>query len=144
MFKGVEIDFVVYDVHEALALYEKIFHAKVVEKTNGEKGSNEAVFTIQETRFHILDENPHYMLFAPKKDQPKTMWMNMIVDDIHESFQTAISLGCQIVQEVMCLEEMGISNAMFLDPFGYIWMLHQVHREVSFEERCRIMEEKMQ
>jgi len=32
---------------------------------------------------------------------------------------------------------------VFVDPFGYMWMLHQVHREVSFEERCRIIEESM-
>jgi len=30
---------------------------------------------------------------------------------------------------------------MFSDVFGYIWMLHQVHREVSFEERTKLWEE---
>lgn len=37
----------------------------------------------------------------------------------------------------------GAANALFADPFGYLWMLHQVRREVSFEERSRIMEKKM-
>ncbi|MDI9422462.1 MAG: VOC family protein, partial [Bacillota bacterium] len=26
----------------------------------------------------------------------------------------------------------------FVDPFGYVWMLHQVHKEVSFEERMKL------
>ena len=37
---------------------------------------------------------------------------------------------------------MGAANAMFADAFGYVWMLHQIYREVSFEERCKAMEEK--
>jgi PhnB protein len=28
-----------------------------------------------------------------------------------------------------------VSNAIFVDPFGYNWLLHQLHRGVSFEER---------
>ena len=31
--------------------------------------------------------------------------------------------------------DFGVTNSMFRDPFGYLWMLHQVHREVSFEEK---------
>ncbi len=40
------------------------------------------------------------------------------------------------------LPDYGVSNAMFSDPFGYIWMLHQVHREVSLDERVRLWEEQ--
>ncbi|MCH0373491.1 VOC family protein, partial [Enterococcus faecium] len=29
------------------------------------------------------------------------------------------------------------------DPFGYLWMLHQVHREVIFEERKQLFEKYM-
>jgi hypothetical protein len=36
----------------------------------------------------------------------------------------------------------GVSNAIFRDPFGYIWMLHQVHKEVSFEERKQLWEDR--
>lgn len=50
--------------------------------------------------------------------------------------------GCTEVQTVTLMEEMGVSNAMFSDSFGYLWMLHQVHREVSPEERVRQMDER--
>lgn len=29
-----------------------------------------------------------------------------------------------------------------MDSFGYVWMLHQIHKVVSHEERIRIWEEK--
>ena len=35
-----------------------------------------------------------------------------------------------------------VSNAMFLDAFGYQWMLHQMHKVVSFEERKQLWEDK--
>jgi PhnB protein len=40
------------------------------------------------------------------------------------------------------MPEFGISGATFIDPFGYVWMVHQVHREISYEERIRILEER--
>ncbi|MGV8082853.1 MAG: hypothetical protein AB2L09_04350 [Coriobacteriia bacterium] len=41
------------------------------------------------------------------------------------------------------MPEMGASNAVLSDPFGYVWMLHQLHRVVSFEERTKIWDEKL-
>lgn len=37
---------------------------------------------------------------------------------------------------------MGITSAMFLDNSNYVWMLHQTHREVSFEEREQIFKDE--
>lgn len=143
MTTGIEIDFVVQDSLKALELYESIFEVQRVEVTGYERGMNEAVFTMYGTRFHMLDENPQYMLIAPKPEDPKTMWVNVVVPDIKETYQRAMAAGCTEIQPLTEMEAMGITNAMFSDPFGYIWMLHQVHKEVSFEERCRIMEEAM-
>jgi hypothetical protein len=64
------------------------------------------------------------------------MWLNVLVPDIKATFEKAIESGFNEIQPVTELSEMGVSNAVCIDPFGYIWMLHQVHREVSFEERC--------
>ena len=52
---GVEIDFVVSDSLKALDLYEQIFDVKRVEVSDLPTGENEAVFTISDTRFHMLD-----------------------------------------------------------------------------------------
>lgn len=135
---GVEIDMVVTDSLKALELYEKIYEVERVEVTDYPKGTNEAVFTIYDTRFHLLDENPEYQLIAPKPGQPQSVWYNVLVPDILAVYDKAMTA----IQQVTEMPEMGAANAMFADPFGYVWMLHQIHREVSFEDRCRVMEEK--
>ena len=90
----------------------------------------------------MLDENPEFELKAPTQNEPKSIWFNIMVPDIRETFSKAISVGCTEVQPVTEVPDFGVSNAIFSDPFGYVWMLHQVHREVSFEERTRLWEEK--
>lgn len=54
-----------------------------------------------------------------------------------------MDVGCTQIQAVTEMEAMSASNSMFMDQFGYLWMLHQIHREVSFEERVRLMEQKI-
>ena len=44
------------------------------------------------------------------------------------------------MQPVTELAEVGVSNSLFADPFGYTWMLHQIHRVVSFEDRVKLWE----
>lgn len=139
---GVELDLIVTDSLKALALYGKIFDIQTVEQTAYSKGMNEAVFTLYGTRFHLLDENPAYQMIAPKPQDPKTVWMNIIVEDIRSTYDKALNAGCEEMQSLQEIEEYGVINAMFLDPFGYVWMLHQIVKDVSFEERCRIMEQQ--
>lgn len=139
---GVEINMVVKDCLRTLDFYEKIFDIKRVEVTNLSQGENEAIFTLYSVRFHMLDENPSFGLFAPKEDTHNTIWFNVLVPDIKETFSKALNLGCKEIQGVTEIPEFGVSNAIFSDPFGYVWLLHQVHKEVSFEERMRYWEEK--
>lgn len=142
MVTGVEFDFVVKDSLKALDLYEKIFEIKRVEVTNFPQGENEVVFTLYDVRFHLLDENPKFQLIAPTENDPKTFWFNIMVPDIKATYEKALESGCKEVQPLTEIPDCGISNAIFMDPFGYVWMLHQVHKEVSFEERERLWEEK--
>ena len=143
MMVGVEIDFVVEDSLGALACYEAIFDVERIEVTAYPRGQNEAVFSIYGTRFHMLDENPSYQLVAPKSGDPKPIWFNVMVQGIQATHKKALEQGCAEVQPVTEVEEMGVANSIFADPFGYVWMLHQVCREVSFAERSRIMEKRM-
>ncbi|MBU8790016.1 VOC family protein [Oceanobacillus caeni] len=136
---GVEFDFVVKDSKAALEQYKAIFDVEVVEETDFKVGNNEAVFTIYGTRFHMLDENPEYQLFAPKEGDRQSFWFNIVVPNIQEVYDKAMAANATEIQPVTRMEEMGISNAMFSDSFGYVWMLHEIHREVSFEERIDIL-----
>ena len=139
---GVEIDLVVTDSLEALKLYESIFDIERVEVTDFPTGENEAVFTFYGVRFHVLDENPQFELKAPGPGEVKSFWFNILVPDIKETYLKAIRSGCTEVQPVTEMPDYGVSNAIFTDRFGYQWMLTQIHKEVNFEERTRLWEEK--
>lgn len=141
MMLGVELDFVVRDSLKAIAFYQAIFDLEIVEQTEFKVGNNEVVFTLYGSRFHMLDENPEYHLNAPSENSPQSFWFNVVVPNIEETYQKAMEQGAKEIQAVTRIEEMGISNAMFLDPFGYVWMLHEIHREVRFEERVEILSE---
>ena len=43
---------------------------------------------------------------------------------------------------VMELPDYGVSHAAFCDSFGYQWMLHQMHKEISFQGRVELWEGK--
>jgi len=139
---GVEINMVVTESLKALELYEKIFDLERIEVSDLPKGENEVVFTLYGVRFHMLDENPSFGLRAPKPEQPNTIWFNVMVPDINKTFVKAVDAGSTVLQAVTEIPEYCVSNAIFIDAFGYVWMLHQIHKEVSHEERIRLWEEK--
>ncbi|WP_411168420.1 VOC family protein [Clostridium sp. MB05] len=139
---GVEIDMVVTDSLKALELYKNIFEIETVEATKFPKGENEVIFNLYGVRFHMLDENPQFALKAPTKDNPNTIWFNILVPDIKETYLKAMNAGCTEIQPVTELTNYGVANAIFSDKFGYQWMLHQVYKEVSFEERVQLWEDQ--
>jgi PhnB protein len=144
MITGVEICMVVMNSLEALALYEKVFEVERVEVTDFGPGLSEVVFTIFGTRFHLLDENPSHMMFAPRDGDPRSMWINTVVPDIQKVFTAAMEAGCTQIAPISEIPEFGIKNAIFADPCGYLWMLHQIEKVISHEERVEILKKQMQ
>lgn len=116
---------------------------KLIEATDYPRGNNEVIFTLYGTRFHMLDENTSLGLTAPTAEHPNTIWFNIIVSDIEDTHNKALRNGCVEIQEMTEMMDFGVTNSMFRDPFGYLWMLHQIHREVSFEERKQLFEKYM-
>ncbi len=141
---GVEIDFVVKDSLKALELYKTVFGVETIEATSYAVGMNEVVFTLYGSRFHMLDENPEYHLLAPKEGEGKPMWLNILVENIEETYNLAKENGFADIQPLTKIPEMGITNAILTDPFGYVWMLHQIHELVSFEDRIEYLENVME
>ena len=139
---GVEIDFVVEDSLKALETYEQIFDLERVEVTDFPKGQNEVVFTLYGVRFHMLDANPEFQLAPPGEHPVQSIWFNVLVPDINETYAKAMQAGCTEIQPVTDIPDYGVTNAIFVDPFSYIWMLHQVHEVKSFEERVKLWEER--
>ncbi len=143
MLTGVEINFVVKDSVKALTLYEKVFGVERIEVTAFERGLNEAVFALYGTRFHMLDENPEYHLIAPKGGEGNPIWFNIMVADIESVFVKAVKAGFSIIQPLTDMAEMGVTNAIVTDPDHHVWMLHQIRKVVSFEERNKFFEDHL-
>lgn len=140
---GVEFDFIVEDSLKALELYRKIFEVEVIEATSFPKGQNEVVFSIFGTRFHMLDENLEFNMIAPKEGDNIPFWFNVMVEDIQETYNNVLESNLEVMQSLTKMEEYGVTNAMFKDEFGYIWMLHEIHQVVSFEDRVKLWEDKI-
>jgi len=138
MITGVEICMVVRDSIAALELYEKIFDVERVEVSNFGAGLSEVIFNVFGSRFHLLDENPEHMLLAPKEGDPRSSWINVAVPDIAATFDAAMAAGCLQVSPINEMPEMGVKNAIIIDEFGYMWMLHQIDKIVSHEERMEL------
>ncbi|MCL2854367.1 MAG: VOC family protein [Defluviitaleaceae bacterium] len=142
MITGLEVCMVAKSSIAAMELYEKIFEVERVEVSDFGVGNSEVVFTIYGSRIHMLDENPQHMLIAPKAGDPCSMWINVAVPDINANWKAAMDNGCQQVVPITEMPAMGLKNAMFSDPFGYMWMLHQIDKVVSHEERMRLYKEQ--
>jgi len=139
MITGVEINMVVKDSIMALKFYEKIFDVERIEVSDFGPQGSEAVFTIYGTRFHLLNENHNFHLYAPQEGQPQSMWLNVAVPNITTTYEAAMDAGCKEIFAINDMPDFGLKNAMFADPFGYGWMLHQIDRIVSHEERMAIL-----
>jgi len=140
---GIELDMVVPDSIAALELYEKIFELKRLEVTAFDRGQNEVIFELYDLKIHMLDENTEIGLHAPSDNHLLPMWLNVTVSNIEETFTKALDAGCTDIQPITEIPDFGVSNAVFVDPYGYQWMLHQVHEDISFEERNALWEEKL-
>ncbi len=142
MLKVLVIDFVMKNSLETIGLYERIFEVEKLEVTEFPIGQNEAVFNIYGTRFHILDENPEYGLLAPTEGDGSSLWFNVAVPDLGKVHDDAILNGCVEVQAPTEMLNFGVINSIFIDPFGYMWMLHEIREVVSFEDRVAYFEEQ--
>lgn len=129
------LNLVVSSAMEAMAFYEKVFHAKSgdVFQFPNKVGENEANITIGNVALRLIDENATYRCHPPKKDEVDSIWLQIIVDDMEAVLNRAKENGAVVGQEVS--EFMGTRHAEITDPFGYTWTINQVLREYTYEER---------
>jgi len=122
---GVKINFVVTDCQQALEMYRHIFDIQHESVTNDEHGANEAEFTMYGTKFHILDGTPKCKTVESNPSAPGFIWIDITVPDIKDIYKKAMAAGCQELQSPTELEGLCVTNAVFADPFGFVWMLQQ-------------------
>ncbi|MDR0722341.1 MAG: hypothetical protein LBF75_06045 [Treponema sp.] len=85
---------------------------------------NEVVFTIFESRFHMLDESSENGLNAPKEAYPVTIWFNILVEAVQPVFDKAMKRGFSTVFPITYEPVHNIERFMVKDPFGMVWLVH--------------------
>ena len=122
--QAVEFDFIVDNIKQTKEVYQAIFGIKIIEETDFPVGSNELVFNLAGTRFHLLDANPDYNLQAPDPEEEFPFWFNVSITDINDIWEKAMAADCHALVEPTESEISGSITAMFRDPDGYTWMLN--------------------
>lgn len=138
------LNMVVPDAMEAMAFYEKVFDAKRGDIFHfpDKKGANEANVTVGSVALRLIDENAAYRCYPPKEGEVDSIWLQIIVDDTQAVLKRAVENGAVVGQETS--EFMGTKYAEITDPFGYIWTINQIIREVSYEERRQFYTEQLE
>lgn len=137
---SVELAFVVPEVEAALESYNAIFELDSAAMSDDHQ---EASFSLFGTNLRLHEEDEAAGLLALDEDESLPFWFNVVVPDLMAVWEKAIAEDAQVIQAPTKIEQMGITNAMFSDLEGYVWMLHQIHEVVSFDERIEYFENEM-
>ncbi len=124
--EDIEINMIVKDSLNALRVYEEVFNAQLVSKTNLGVGLNEVTFKIQTLKIHILDENKEYGLIAPTSDSYIPFSINITTENIQSIFKKAMENNFYCIQKITEILHMNVKNAVLKDEFGYTWILHEI------------------
>ncbi len=121
-----EINMIVNDAKKAADFYKKLFGAQILSITDLDRGLNETMMVIAETKIRILDENPDFGLIGPSDITPVSMGINLFVDDRYELAKTAEQLGCVFVMPITEYTEQNAINTVFKDIFSHTWVVNQM------------------
>lgn len=129
------LNMVVANAMEAMAFYERVFHAKRgdVYHFPSKSGENEANIMVGNVELRLIDENAAYSCYPPRKGEVDSIWLQIVVDDVEAVLKRAQENGAVVGQEPS--EFMGTRHAEITDPFGYTWTINQILKEFSFEQR---------
>ncbi len=120
-----EINLIVSDAKEAAEYYKRVLGAKIISKTDNEKGMNETMMKLGDVDVRVLDENKEMGMLAPSQVGGQSIGINLFVEDIDSFFNNAIEQGCGVLSPVTEFPEIPAKNAVFSDKFNHLWVVNQ-------------------
>ena len=104
---------------EALALYEKMFDARVVERNLAQDGKRlmQASLKVNGGWVMLADEFPEHGLRA---EAPASVTLHLQVDDADIWFDRAVQAGCSVTMAIAD-QFWGDRYGSVIDPFGHGW-----------------------
>lgn len=121
----IEINMIVSDARESADYYEKILNAKIISKTDNERGMNETMMKLGEVDVRVLDENQEMGMFAPSQVGGQSIGINLFVDDIESFVDIITKEDCKILSPITEFPEIPAKNAVFSDKFNHLWVVNQ-------------------
>lgn len=106
----------------------------LIDPSDGRVGHGEVKFGT--TTLMIADEYPDFGALGPDSIGGSPVKMHVYVEDVDQTFSTALSLGAKELRPVKDQFHGGRSG-MLADPFGYSWVIASGKGEVSPEEMQR-------
>lgn len=129
------LNMIVTDAVKACRIYEYVFDGEIgdIFEFPERPNSNEANITIGNLVLRLIDENPEFDCYPPKKNETDSIWLHLDVADVESAYKKANEKGMITMQPMQ--EHLGQKFVEVKDPFGYTWVMSQTLREVSYEER---------
>lgn len=121
--------FMVLDATKFIDFTKEVFQSEVINVTHfeGTEGVIHAEMKIGESTVYFADTSPDgsrgpEVYGDLKNDGPIPIHMYIFVDNIADTYKTAVQAGATPVMDVMGDEENGYM-ARFVDPFSNLWWL---------------------
>jgi PhnB protein len=125
---------IVNEGQKALDFYKKTFDAKERSKMNTPDGRiGHAEFQIGDSLIMLSDEFPEMKCLSPKSIGGTSVSIFLYVEDVDAVFNTAVSLGAKILDEVKD-QFWGDRHGAVEDPFGHRWSISTRKKDLSPEE----------
>lgn len=132
----------VRDAAAAISWYKKVFHAEETMRLKDGSGSiAHAELTIGGSRIMLAEEHPDYNR-SPQTLHGTSVIIHVYVTNVDEVVVHAVKEGARLIFPVKD-QFYGDRSGRFEDPFGHMWIVSTVLRDIPPREVERIFNEMM-
>lgn len=121
------INLFVPKTESAIALYEKIFDAHVLELSITSDQSS-ARFSIGESLFALADEQPENGGKSPLTLHGTPLCIQLICTNVEELVERSLAAGCSLEMPITVVPNK-FKVANIKDPFGFVWSISEVYTD---------------
>ncbi|APX73148.1 hypothetical protein M5C72_08655 [Companilactobacillus allii] len=124
MKRGIELDMVVSDAMKTAKTFGKIFNLKILEVQSTLKDNDTVLVDMEGMHIHFLSKNEDVGFVVPVS-APETMWINVVVEDIKKTRDSALDMGLKLAIPITKEPYEGLYYMLLKDEDNYQWMVYQ-------------------
>lgn len=124
MKKGIELDIVVSNALMAAKTFSQVFDVKILEIQSTVEKDDTVLVDMEGMKIHFLSKNEAVGFKVPTVT-PESLWVNVVVDDIHKIRDAAVSAGFELTIPITQEPYEGLEYMLLKDTDNYQWMVYQ-------------------